>query len=149
MTEQAQPKFVIQKIYTKDMSFETPNAPEVFKKQWQPKVNVNIDTSSKSLDANVHEVDLTLTLTVKNDEQNAYLIEVTQSGIFTIENMPAEQVDAMLGAYCPNTLFPYIKEAIDSVINRGGFPQINMAPINFDAIYMQKKSQQTENNTQH
>ena len=149
MTEQAQPKFIIQKIYTKDMSFETPNAPDVFKIQWQPKVNVNIDTSSKSLDNNVHEVDLTLTLTVKNDERNAYLIEVTQSGIFTIENMPAEQLDAMLGAYCPNTLFPYIKEAIDSVINRGGFPQINMAPINFDAIYMQKKSQQTENNTQH
>lgn len=149
MTEQAQPKFIIQKIYTKDMSFETPNAPDVFKTQWQPKVNVNIDTSNKSLDNNVHEVDLTLTLTVKNDEKNAYLIEVTQSGIFTIENMPAEQLDAMLGAYCPNTLFPYIKEAIDSVINRGGFPQINMAPINFDAIYMQKKSQQTENNTQH
>ena len=148
--EQKQPNFVIQKVYTKDLSFEAPGTPDSFKTQWQPEANVNVDTSSKKLADNVHEVELTLTITVKNGEKNAYLIEVTQAGIFTLENMPEDQVQPMLGAFCPTTLFPYAKETVDSLINRGGFPQINLAPINFDALYMQKVSQQqSADQTQH
>ncbi|MFZ9035131.1 MAG: protein-export chaperone SecB [Francisellaceae bacterium] len=139
-----QPGFMIQKIYTKDISYEAPNTPVVFKANWRPEANVNVDTNAAQIEGGIYEVDLTLTITVKNDQDNAYLIEVTQAGIFTIENMPQEQIDAMLGAYCPTALFPYIKETIDSLINKGGFPQINLAPINFDALYMQKLSGQTQ-----
>ncbi|MBK2124633.1 protein-export chaperone SecB [Fangia hongkongensis] len=149
-TENPQPNFVIQKIYTKDISFETPNTPEVFKSEWKPDANVNVNTQSNILEGNVHEVELTLTVTVKNADKTAYLIEVTQAGIFTIENMPQDQIDPMLGAFCPTSLFPYAKEVIDSLINKAGFPQINLAPINFDALYMQKAAQQnTADATQH
>ena len=145
-----QPNFVIQKIFTKDVSFEAPNTPDVFKSNWQPDANVSVNTRASQLEDNIHEVELTLTVTVKNGETNAYLIEVTQAGIFTVENMAKAQVDGMLGAYCPTTLFPYAKEAIDGLINKGGFPQINLAPINFDALYMQKAStQQTSEVTRH
>ena len=98
---------------------------------------------------NAHEVELTLTITVKNDNTTAYLIEVTQAGVFTLGNLSEDQMAPILGAFCPTTLFPYAKEAIDSLINKGGFPQINLQPINFDAIYMQKISKQSSETTQH
>ena len=149
-TQNNQPNFVIQKIYTKDISFEAPSTPDVFKAQWQPEANVNVDTTSSKLDNNVYEVELSLTVTVKNSDNNAYLIEVSQAGIFTLQNMPEDQIAPMLGAFCPTTLFPYAKETIDSLINRGGFPQINLAPINFDALYMQRLAQQQSGEqTQH
>ena len=146
----SQPNFVIQTIYTKDISFEAPGTPDVFKAEWQPEANVNVDTKSTKLDNDVYEVELSLTVTVKNNKKNSYLIEVSQAGIFTLQNMPEDQVAPMLGAFCPTTLFPYAKEAIDSLINRGGFPQINLAPINFDALYMQSISQdKSSEQTQH
>ncbi|WP_119343709.1 protein-export chaperone SecB [Facilibium subflavum] len=149
-SQDKQPNFIIQKVFTKDISFEAPNTPDVFKSQWKPEANVNVDTHSNALDKDVYEVDLTLTVTVKNNNETAYLIELTQSGIFTMENMPEEQLNPMLAAYCPTALFPYAKEAIDSLINKGGFPQINLSPINFDALYMQKLSdQQSSEATQH
>ena len=147
---QKKSNFIIQKIYTKDLSFEAPNTPEIFQVQWKPEINVNVDTSPKKISDNTYEVELSLTVTVKNSSKNAYLIEVSQVGIFTIENIPDDQMEPMLGAFCPTTLFPYAKEAVDSLINRGGFPQINLAPINFDALYMQKLSQkQKSEKTQH
>lgn len=148
-TQDNQPSFTIQKIYTKDLSFEAPNAPGAFKAQWQPETKVNVDTKPISLSENVHEVELTLTITTKNDNNTAYLIEVTQAGIFTVGNLSEEQEASILGAFCPTTLFPYAKEVIDSLINKGGFPQINLQPINFDAIYMQKISQKSPETTQH
>lgn len=149
-TQDKQLKFVIQKIYTKDISFEAQSTPNVFKAQWQPKANVNVDTTSLKIDDDVYEVELSLTVTVKNGDKNAYLIEVSQAGIFTLQDMPEDQIAPMLGAFCPTTLFPYAKETIDSLINRGGFPQINLAPINFDALYMQQfAKQQSGEQTQH
>ena len=142
-----QPNFVIQKIFTKDISFEAPNTPAIFTEQWQPDAKVNVNTKSTLLEENVHEVELTLTVDVKNANKTAYLIEITQSGIFTIENMPDDQVKPMLGAFCPTTLFPYAKEAIDSAVNKAGFPQSNINPVNFDALYMQKVSSQQKENT--
>ena len=140
---QNQPIFVIQKIYTKDVSFETVNAPEIFKKQWNPTSDFNLDINYNKLDESNFEVDLTITVTTKNADENAYIAEVTQTGIFTIENMDEKQLDATLNTYCPNTLFPYVKRTLDSVIIKGGLLPINISPINFDAIYIQKQQQQT------
>ncbi len=142
--QQNQPNFVIQKVFTKDISLESPSAPGIFKDDLSPKPNLNVDTQSHSIDQNSYRVDLNITLTVKTQEQTAYLIEMTQSGIFTLENMPEDQIKPLLGAYCPTTLFPYAKETIDNLINRAGFPPINLAPINFDALYMQNQDQQEQ-----
>ncbi|APC97480.1 protein-export chaperone SecB [Francisella frigiditurris] len=140
---QNQPSFVIQKVYTKDVSFESMNSPEVFKQQWNPKVDFNLDINFKKLDESNYEVDLTITVNTKNNEANAYIAEVTQSGIFTITGMSEEQLDSVLNTYCPNTLFPYSKRVLDSSIHRGGFLPLNLSPINFDAIYLQKKNSAT------
>lgn len=145
-----QPQFVIQKIYVKDISFEAPNAPDIFKFKWQPKTKVDVNTNSLTIDSNTYEVELNLTIKVKNHNTNAYLIEISQAGIFTLQNIPENQISPMLGAFCPTTLFPYAREAIHSLINRGGFPQINLSPINFDALYMQKTTvKQSEEQIQH
>ncbi|GAB4221781.1 MAG: protein-export chaperone SecB [Francisella sp.] len=142
-----QPSFIIQKIYTKDVSFETINTPACFKEQWNPKAEFNIDINTKKINKENFEVDLTITITTKNNESNVYIAEVTQSGIFTIAGMSEEQIESILNTYCANTLFPYAKRIIDSAVIKGGFLPINLAPINFDAIYLQKKS--TSQNQQH
>ena len=142
------PNFIIQKIYTQDLSFEAPNTPEIFKEKWKPEVKINIDTKSKLLNDNIYQVELTITITTKNNNIIAYVIEVTQAGIFTLSYLSKEQESSILGSFCPTILFPYSKEIIDSSINKGGFPQINLQPINFEALYMQKISQKSSN-TQH
>ena len=141
-----QPNFVIKKIFTKDISFEAPNTPDNFKLTWSPEANVDLNISHQSLEDNTYEVTLTLTITTKTQNKTAFLTEIAQSGIFTIENMPEEQMGHMLQSFCPNILFPYAKETVDSLVNRGGFPQINLSPVNFDALYMQSMSEQA--NTQ-
>ena len=144
MDNQNQPSFVIQKVYTKDVSFESMNSPEIFKEQWNPSVDFNIDIDTKKIDENNYEVDLTVTLNTKTGETLAYIAEVTQSGIFTLAGIPEDQIESILNTYCPNTLFPYAKRILDSSVIRGGFLPLNLSPINFDAIYMQKKSQAKE-----
>ena len=139
-SNQNQPSFVIQKVYTKDVSFESLNSPDIFKQQWNPSVDFNIDINSKKIDDSNYEVDLTVTLNTKTDETNAYIAEVTQSGIFTLSGVPAEQIESILNTYCPNTLFPYAKRVLDSSVIRGGFLPLNLSPINFDAIYLQKQN---------
>ncbi len=144
MDNQNQPSFVIQKVYTKDVSFESMNSPEIFKEQWNPSVDFNIDIDTKKIDENNYEVDLTVTLNTKTGETLAYIAEVTQSGIFTLAGIPEDQIESILNTYCPNTLFPSAKRMLDSSVIRGGFLPLNLSPINFDAIYMQKKSQAKE-----
>ncbi|QIV94052.1 protein-export chaperone SecB [Allofrancisella frigidaquae] len=142
-TDKNQPSFLIQKVYTKDVSFETINSPVSFKEQWAPTSDFNIDINTKKINTENFELDLTITITTKNNNNNVYIVEVTQSGLFTITNMPEEQVESVLNTYCANTLFPYAKRVIDSSIIKGGFLPLNLAPINFDAIYhMKKKPQQ-------
>ena len=135
-----QPSFVIQKVYTKDVSFESINSPDIFKQQWNPSVDFNIDINSRKIDDNNYEVDLTVTLNTKTGDTNAYVAEVTQSGIFTLSGVPEQQIDSILNTYCPNTLFPYAKRVLDSSVIRGGFLPLNLSPINFDAIYLQKQN---------
>lgn len=140
-----QPEFNIQRIFTKDISFETPNSPKIFQTEWKPEVKLDLDTRSNKIDENVFEVILSLTVTAKLGEEVAFLCEVKQAGIFTLNNMPEQQLAHALGAYCPNVLFPYARELVASLVSRGTFPQLNLAPVNFDAMfqqYMQRQAQE-------
>lgn len=142
MAEEAQQNFTIQRIYLKDVSFEAPNSPEVFQHDWNPDVNLDLDTQSRELGESTYEVILRLTVTVKNAEDTAFLCEVQQAGIFTAEQMEEGQLAHCLGAFCPNILFPYARETISSLVVKGTFPQLNLAPVNFDALFMNYLQQQ-------
>ncbi len=146
--EQAQaPQFNIQRIFTKDISFESPNPPAIFTKEWKPEIKLDIDTSTNKLDESVFEVVLSVTVTASLGEETAFLCEVQQAGIFAIGEMPDQNKAHMLGSYCPNLLFPYARETISNLVNRGTFPPLNLAPVNFDAIfaaYMQKRVQEAQ-----
>ena len=143
-------QFTIQRIYTKDVSFETPNSPAIFQKEWTPEVKLDLDTRSNKLDEGVFEVVLALTVTASIGEETAFLCEIQQAGIFTIADVEETQLAHMLGAFCPNVLFPYAREAVSNLVNRGTFPQLNLAPVNFDALfaqYMQQRTAQAEQAT--
>jgi len=143
MSEQPEQQFSIQKIFIKDVSFESPNAPAVFTEgEWKPEVNVQINTEAKAINEGLHEVTLTVTVTAKQLEKTAFLVEVKQSGIFQMVGFEQEQMGGMLGAYCPETLFPYAREAISDLVTKGGFPQMLLSPVNFNALYMQHQQQQ-------
>ncbi|WP_456378490.1 protein-export chaperone SecB [Thiolapillus sp.] len=144
MTEEVQRQFSIQRIYTKDISFETPNSPEIFMQEWKPEINVNLNNAVKDLGEGNIEVSLTVTVTAKIGDRTAYLAEATQSGIFLARGIPEEEMGPMLGVYCPNVLFPYIREVLSDLINRGSFPQFLLAPVNFDALYAQQLQQQKQ-----
>ncbi|WP_028864700.1 protein-export chaperone SecB [Psychromonas aquimarina] len=130
-------EFNIQRIYTKDISFECPNSPTIFKKEWAPEVSMDIDTKSTKLEDGVFEVVLSLTATAKVGEDVAFLCEVQQAGIFTVGQLEGAQMAHCLNAFCPNILFPYAREAVSSLVTRGTFPQLNLAPVNFDALFQQ------------
>ncbi len=136
-TTNTAPQFEIQRIFVKDISYEAPNTPHTFTEEWKPEVQLNLETKSNRIQDNVHEVVLSVTATVTSNKKSAFLIEVHQAGIFLISNLPNEQLHQMLGSFCPNILFPYVREVISDIIVRGGFPQLLLAPVNFDALYAQ------------
>ncbi len=135
--EQGQPQFSIQRIYLKDLSFESPNAPTIFTKEWKPEIKLDLDNKSTRLEEGVYEVVLSVTVTATVEGQTAFLCEVQQAGIFMIGNMPEQQLAHVLGAFCPTNLFPYAREAVSNLVNRGTFPAFNLAPVNFDALFAQ------------
>ena len=136
-------QFAIQKIYLKDVSFESPNVPAVFADgDWKPEVNIQLNSSNQSLGKDAYEVDLKITVTTKQSNKTAFLVELTQSGIFTIVGFEQESLRGMLGAFCPETLFPFAREAIAELVSKGGFPPLLLAPVNFNALYMQQAQQQ-------
>ena len=142
MSEENQ-QFVIQKIYLKDASFESPNSPQAFTEgDWTPQINVQINSSNQQLTQDVFEVVLDITVTAKHEETTAFLAEVKQAGIFTIAGFPQENMGGMIGAFCPETLFPYAREIISEMVSKGGFPQLLLAPVNFNALYTQQMQQQ-------
>ena len=145
--EQSQQQFAIQKIFIKDVSFESPNAPAVFTEgEWKPEINIQINTEAKVISEGIHEVVLTITVTAKQKEKTAFLVEVKQAGIFQMSGFADEQMGGMIGAYCPETLFPYAREAISDLVTKGGFPQMLLSPVNFNALYMQHQQQQQQKN---
>jgi preprotein translocase subunit SecB len=137
--EQAQPQLALERIYAKDISFEVPSA-KVFTKEWQPELNINMSSSAEQIDPTHYEVVLKVSVEAKNDQETAFIAEVQQAGIFLMQNIDAEQLPQLLGAYSPSILFPYAREAISDIVTKGSFPQLLLAPINFDAAFAENMS---------
>lgn len=131
----------IQKIYTKDVSFEVPNAPKVFQEQGQADVKLNLSQRVDELGENLEEITLTVTVTATIGEKTAYLAEVAQSGIFLINGFPEQAKHAIVNTFCPNTLFPYARSAITNLVADGGFPPLTLQPVNFEQLYAQRMQQ--------
>ncbi len=154
MTDQAatnaQPvesQFIIQRIYLKDVSFEAPNSPAVFTEEWTPDTKLDLSTNVNVLQNNNYEVELSLTITVKSNDNLAFLVEVKQAGVFFISGYSQEQLSHLLAAYCPNTLFPYAREVIAGLVSKGSFPEMHLSPINFDALYAKRIQEQAARNS--
>lgn len=145
MTDQnpSEQQFALQKIYLKDVSFESPNSPQVFNEsEWKPEINVQINSNNSNVGEGLHEVVLNITVTATQGNKTAFLAEIKQAGIFAISGFSEENLGGMLGAYCPEALFPFAREALAELITKGGFPQLLLAPVNFNAVYAQRMQQQ-------
>lgn len=147
MTAEQQPEFAIQRVYVKDLSFESPQSPAIFQQEWQPDLNLQIQTNTTRLADDTHEVILKLVVTVKSADKVAFLIEVQQAGIFTLRNFVEQQLHAMLGSVCPSILFPYAREVVTDLASRGTFPPLYLAPVNFEALYAQHLAQNQSGST--
>ncbi|SMF65268.1 protein-export chaperone SecB [Pseudobacteriovorax antillogorgiicola] len=141
MSNQNQVQVALQRIYLKDLSFESPDPVASFKTKWEPQVNLDIRNQNRKVEGDLYESVLELTATVKVGEQTAFIVEVEQAGIFMIKGLEGEQLNRVLGTFCMNVLFPYAREAVDSMCLKGSFPPLVLAPINFDALYDQSKNQ--------
>jgi preprotein translocase subunit SecB len=131
----SQAQFTVEKIYIKDVSFEAPNAPQIFQEQGQPQLNMNLNQKVARLNDQVFEVVLGVTLTCTLGDKTVYLAEVEQAGIFGLAGFDDRGLDMMLGTYCPNVLFPYVRQSISELIVAGGFPPFYLQPINFEGLY--------------
>ena len=134
-------RFVIQKIYTKDVSFESPNSTDIFREEWKPKLDLQLGNEYRRIDEDNHEIILSVTVTATVGDKTAFLIEVKQAGIFSLTGYSDEEMGPFIGSYCPNTLFPFVREVVSDVVTKGGFPQLVLSPVNFDAMYMHQKEQ--------
>jgi len=134
---QANKQLLLQKIYVKDLSFESPRAPEVFTTNPQATTQLNIGSKNNKLDGDHYEVTLTLTIESKAGDDTMFLIEIAQAGIFTLSGYTDEERQVLLGTFCPGTLYPFAREAVAELASKGGFPQLLLQPINFDAVYAQ------------
>jgi len=134
-----QPVFSIEKVYVKDLSLELPNAPQSFLERESPTVDVQIHHNSSSVEDGVYQTVLTVTVTAKIRDKTIFLVEIAQAGIFIARNIPAPELDPLLGIACPNILFPYVREVVSDTVTRAGFPPVVLAPVNFEAIYQQQQ----------
>lgn len=139
----AEKRLSIGKIYLKDFSFESPQAPEIFRQaDWKPQTDLNLRSSHTAVSEEHHEIVLTVTVEAKAEDKTLFLVELQQAGLFEITGYEGEELGAIIGSFCPNILFPYARETIASLIQKGGFPEFVLQPINFDALYLQSKQQQ-------
>lgn len=127
--------FEVQRIYIVDASFESPKAPAIFTEQIEPSTNVDLNSNSRKLADGIYEVVLNVTVTMKHKEDVAYLAEVKQGGVFAINGYGDDEIGHLLGSQCPSIIYPYTREAICDLVVKGGFPQLHLSPINFDALY--------------
>ena len=143
--QEVRQQFALQRVYVKDLSFESPTGAAVFRQEWKPAMNVDLNTRSNKLDEGDNfEVVLTITITAKLNDETAFLIEIQQAGIFLIQGIEGEDLRRVLATMCPNMLFPYARETIDGVVTKGTFPPLMLAPVNFDALYLQALKQAQE-----
>lgn len=146
---QAEQQFIIERIYVKDLSFEAPNSPSVFTQEWEPDTNLNLTTKVNPLGEEHYEVELHVTVSVKDKEgKTCFLVEVVQAGAFLISGYPQEQLSHLLASYCPSNLFPYAREVISNLVSKGSFPEMHLSPINFDALYAQNLQEEQEGREQ-
>jgi len=137
--QETEQQFIIERIYIKDISFEAPNSPAVFTQNWEPDTNLNLNTQVNPLGEDHYEVELHVTVSVKDKEgKTAFLVEIIQAGAFLIKGYPQEQLGHLLASYCPSNLFPYAREVISNLVSKGSFPEMHLSPINFDALYAQR-----------
>lgn len=136
--ENLQPVFQIQRVYLKDLSLEQPNSPAIFLEQEAPSIEVSLDVGAEQLAEGLVESTVTVTVTAKIKDKVAFLVEGKQAGIFEARNIPADQLDPLLGIGCPNILYPYLRSNIADAITRAGFPPIHLTEINFEAFYQQR-----------
>lgn len=142
MSEQQQVQFGIEKIYLKDLSLEIPNAPQIFLERENPQIEISVHNAASPLEqGGLFEVVMTVTVTAKLGEKTVFLIEVAQAGIFQIVGLPTPEIDAVLGIMCPNTLLPYAREAVASLMARAGFPPVLLQHMNFEAAYQERLRQ--------
>jgi preprotein translocase subunit SecB len=138
MSESNVRQFAIKKIYTKDISFESPNSPQIFQEdKWAPDIDVNLSNRSAGIGNDVFETVLSITVTARIEGKVAYLVEVHQAGQFLIKGVLEEELRELLGSYCPTLLFPFVREAVAGLVLKGGFPQLLLAPVNFEMLYAQ------------
>jgi preprotein translocase subunit SecB len=137
-------KFEIQKIFLKDASFESPNAPDIFREKWQPKTDIHLTAQNSKISDELYEVTLNVEVTSTQNEKTAFMVELKQSGVFLIKDFPEDQRNHLLGSYCPHTLFPFAREAVADLIGKGGFPPLLLSPVNFDALYSQQQAKLKE-----
>jgi preprotein translocase subunit SecB len=141
---QQQPTFGIEKIYVKDLSLEVPHGPDVFLSGEQPQVDVQLHNEGTAISEGMYHVVLTVTVTAKAGEKTLFLVEVAQAGVFQIRNLPESDLEPFLATACPNILYPYARETVSGVIGHAGFPPVYLAPVNFEAIYLQRLQQAKE-----
>ena len=141
----AEKLLAISKIYVKDFSFESPQSPTISKTgEWKPQTNLNLRSTHNAIENNSHEVVLTITIEAKEGDKTLFLVELHQAGIFEIAGYGGDELATIVGSFCPNILFPYARESIATMVQKGGFPEFVLQPINFDALFMQAKQQQAE-----
>ncbi|MFB9886159.1 protein-export chaperone SecB [Balneatrix alpica] len=138
--QKQQPQFALQRLYLKDVSYEAPGVPLVFTKPWEPKVQLDLNAGANHIAEGLYEVVVQVTVTVKNGDDTAFLVEVQQAGLFIARGIEGDALDHTLNAFCPNILFPYAREAVDNLVTKGGFPPLMLAPVNFDALYAEQKA---------
>jgi len=150
--QQAQRQFLVQRIYTKDISFEAPNTPQTFQENWSPEINVGLGSEVNKINEQNFELVLKVSVEAKHEGKTAFLVEVQQGGLFLIQGFGEEETDALMGIAAPNVLFPYAREAVSDLVSRGSFPQFVLQPVNFEAVYTQQrkaKAAQAESGTAH
>ncbi|ESK39682.1 protein-export chaperone SecB [Acinetobacter nectaris] len=134
MSEEKQPQLALERLYTKDVSFEVPGA-HVFTKEWQPELNINLSSNADKVDPTHFEVALKVVVEAKNAGETAFIVDITQAGVFLVDGIEEDRLPYILGAYCPNILFPFLREAVNDLVTKGSFPQLLLTPINFDAEF--------------
>lgn len=138
MSEPNPKQFAIRKIYIKDISFEAPNPPQTLQDdKWTPEIDISLSNRSQAIGADVYETVLSITVTAKLDGKNAYLVEVHQAGQFVAKGLAEDELRELLGSYCPGLLFPFVREVVANLVSKGGFPQLLLAPVNFELLYAQ------------
>ena len=137
--EQQQPQFSIEKLYVQDISLEVPGAPEIYLEREAPEIEVQLQSGAKKIEDGLYETRLTVTVTAKREEKTYFLVEVVQAGIFQVRNVGDAEIGPILGIGCPNILFPYARELVSDAVNRAGFPPVILAPVNFEALFVQQQ----------